>query len=137
VNGYESWRGKGGVPDHRNMTIFQLADKSTFSTSNTSRIAIWFLSIVHAGASSNEEDNESGGKVQKPDKDLYTASFTDLRLRCYMAVYSHHGGCARHRWADTQRGTATLTVNVPGPDLRLMLPDPEMGFMSQYYSHAF
>ena len=55
-----------GIPDHRNMAIFQLADKITFTmtfTSDTSRVALWFLSIFHAGYQRKEEGNKNGEKT--------------------------------------------------------------------------
>ena len=53
-----------GIPDHRNMAIFQLANKFTFarmSTSDTSRLAVWFLLIFH-GRASRRLVSEEGGR---------------------------------------------------------------------------
>ena len=66
VSDYECWR-KGRIPDHRNMAIFQLTDKFTFSrtvTSDTSRLAVRFLSIFHAGVSRRLAD-EGGTKIRR------------------------------------------------------------------------
>ena len=51
---FTSVGGKGGIPDHRDMAIFQLADKFTLTKTDTSRLAVWlFLIVFHAGASRN------------------------------------------------------------------------------------
>jgi hypothetical protein len=57
--------GEVGIPDHRNMAIFQLADKFTFTmtfTADTSRLAVWFgfLLIFHAQASRRLVSEEEG-----------------------------------------------------------------------------
>ena len=77
---------KVGIPDHRNMAIFQLANKFTFTRTFTSRLAVFcmdrflltelgFLLIsFHAGASrrlTEEGSDENGGKIHRMPGRLY------------------------------------------------------------------
>jgi hypothetical protein len=64
-------KGKFGKPDHRNMAIFQLADKFTLTRTFTSRLAVCclpvgrFLLIFHAGGSRRLISEEGASRVMK------------------------------------------------------------------------
>ena len=80
VSGYlRVSEGKVDIPHHHNMATFQLADKFTFTNmfaSEISRLAVWFLSIFHGGASiSGWRKVKTAGKPEIRDLYIRTAVY--------------------------------------------------------------